>query len=165
MLTVFAVLDPGRNQTVIHVAVLGPLAIGMAIFVAHLALIPIDGATARMHASLVSAAYKRTHHAGTSINPARSLGPAVAHGTWYKHWIFWLGAAVNKSDWLREPEPAIRATGPMTGAAFAAVVYETTLKGHTRAELAIRPRPERKPAAVETAVGAAPPPPNMRREE
>ena len=84
-------------------------------------------------------------HAGTSINPARSLGPAVAHGTWYKHWIFWLG--------------------PLTGAAFAAVVYETTLKGHTRAELAIQPSPERKPAAVETAAGAAAPPPSTRREE
>jgi hypothetical protein len=52
----------------------------------------------------------------------------------------------------------------MTGAAFAAVVYELTLKGHTRAEAAIEPRPSRKPAAVETATGAAPPPP-ARREE
>ena len=50
--TVFAVLDPGRNQTVIHVAVLGPFAIGMAVFVAHLALIPIDGATARAGACI-----------------------------------------------------------------------------------------------------------------
>jgi hypothetical protein len=79
-----------------------------------------------------------------AINPARSLGPAVAHGTWYKHWIFWLG--------------------PMTGAAFAAVVYELTLKGHTIAEAAIEPALERKPAAIETAAGAAPPPPFQREE-
>jgi MIP family channel proteins len=123
LFTVFAVVDPGRNQSVIHVGALGPFAIGMAVFVAHLALIPITG---------------------TSINPARSLGPAVAHGTWYKHWIFWLG--------------------PMTGAAFAAVVYELTLKGHTRAEAAIEPALERKPAAIETAAGAAPPPPFQREE-
>jgi hypothetical protein len=68
----------------------------------------------------------------------------VAHGTWYKHWIFWLG--------------------PMTGAAFAAVVYELTLKGHTIAEAAIEPALERKPAAIETAAGAAPPPPFQREE-
>ncbi len=42
--TVFAVVDPGRNQSVIHVAALGPFAIGMAVFVAHIALIPITGA-------------------------------------------------------------------------------------------------------------------------
>ncbi len=66
------------------------------------------------------------------------------HGTWYKHWIFWLG--------------------PMTGGAFAAVVYETCLKGHTRAEAAIEPTAARKPAAVETAAGAAPPPPTRREE-
>lgn len=47
----------------------------------------------------------------------------------------------------------------MTGAAFAAVVYELTLKGHTRAEAAIEPIAERKPAAIETAAGAKPPPP------
>jgi glycerol uptake facilitator-like aquaporin len=43
LFTVFAVVDPGRNQSVIHVGALGPFAIGMAVFVAHLALIPITG--------------------------------------------------------------------------------------------------------------------------
>jgi MIP family channel proteins len=57
-----------------------PVAIGSAILVAHLALIPIDG---------------------TSINPARSLGAAIAaygklpHEAWHHMWIFVLGPVVG----------------------------------------------------------------------
>jgi glycerol uptake facilitator-like aquaporin len=36
--TVFAVIDPGRNQSVIHIAVLGPFAIGMAVC-AHMCMV------------------------------------------------------------------------------------------------------------------------------
>jgi glycerol uptake facilitator-like aquaporin len=49
------------------VQVLAPLPIGFAVFVVHLATIPITG---------------------TGINPARSLGAAVAnptHGKWGQH--------------------------------------------------------------------------------
>ena len=49
---------------------LTPLMIGFAVLVAHVALIPIDGC---------------------SINPARSLGSAVAANAWENHWLFWLG--------------------------------------------------------------------------
>jgi glycerol uptake facilitator-like aquaporin len=52
LFTVFAVVDPGRNQSVIHVAALGLFAIGMAVFVAHLALIPITGACRSARARL-----------------------------------------------------------------------------------------------------------------
>lgn len=46
----------------------------MAIFVCHLALIPIDGC---------------------SINPARSFGPAVVAHEWKFHWVFWVGPIVG----------------------------------------------------------------------
>jgi hypothetical protein len=149
------------------------------VFVAHLALIPITGALMSARGQLLAKPAADVClralciRPGTSINPARSLGPAVAHGTWYKHWIFWLGAHAGAPLSISQLQMQAtahhltdcNAAGPLTGAAFAAVVYECTLKGHTRAEVAIQPKPERKPAAVETAAGAAPPPPSMRREE
>ena len=47
---------------------------------------------------------------GASMNPARSLGPAVAGGGWDGHWLYWLApmtamiAAVWLYDWLRPAE-------------------------------------------------------------
>jgi aquaporin PIP len=77
--TVLSATDPTRMARDSHVPVLAPLPIGFAIFVIHLATIPITG---------------------TGINPARSLGAAVANpdnGRWAQHWIFWVGPLVGAS--------------------------------------------------------------------
>ncbi|KAH7437637.1 hypothetical protein KP509_05G082100 [Ceratopteris richardii] len=71
--TVFSATDPKRNARDSHVPVLAPLPIGFAVFMVHLATIPITG---------------------TGINPARSLGAAVIYDhkqSWDDHWIFWVG--------------------------------------------------------------------------
>ncbi|XAR69085.1 hypothetical protein NMG60_11000549, partial [Bertholletia excelsa] len=57
--TVFSATDPKRNARDSHVPVLAPLPIGFAVFMVHLATIPITG---------------------TGINPARSFGAAVIYG-------------------------------------------------------------------------------------
>lgn len=46
---------------------------------------------------------------GASMNPARSLGPALIAGTWTAHWLYWLA--------------------PVTGTMAAARVYETLREG------------------------------------
>lgn len=71
--TVFSATDPKRNARDSHIPVLAPLPIGFAVFLVHLATIPITG---------------------TGINPARSFGAAVIYNDddiWDDQWIFWLG--------------------------------------------------------------------------
>lgn len=75
--TVFSATDPKRNARDSHVPVLAPLPIGFAVFMVHLATIPITG---------------------TGINPARSLGAAVIYdheNIWDDHWIFWVGPFIG----------------------------------------------------------------------
>ncbi|MCO5564330.1 hypothetical protein L7F22_017990 [Adiantum nelumboides] len=75
--TVFSATDPKRNARDSHVPVLAPLPIGFAVFMVHLATIPITG---------------------TGINPARSFGAAVIYGhkkSWDDHWIFWVGPFIG----------------------------------------------------------------------
>lgn len=50
------------------------LAIGGMIFLIHLVGVPLTGA---------------------SVNPARTLGPAIASGYWEFHWIYWAGPIVG----------------------------------------------------------------------
>ncbi|KPM45929.1 hypothetical protein AK830_g583 [Neonectria ditissima] len=63
---------------------LAPIGIGMSVFIAHIAGVKWTG---------------------TSVNPARSFGPAVIVGFTHYHWIYWLG--------------------PFMGAILAFVVYTT----------------------------------------
>lgn len=75
--TVFSATDPKRSARDSHVPVLAPLPIGFAVFMVHLATIPITG---------------------TGINPARSFGAAVIYNrekVWDDHWIFWVGPFVG----------------------------------------------------------------------
>jgi aquaporin-4 len=50
------------------------IAIGGMIFLIHLVGVPLTGA---------------------SVNPARTLGPAVVSGYWDFHWIYWVGPIVG----------------------------------------------------------------------
>ena len=50
------------------------IAIGGMIFLIHLVGVPLTGA---------------------SVNPARTLGPAIASGYWSFHWIYWVGPVVG----------------------------------------------------------------------
>ncbi|XP_043707484.1 aquaporin PIP2-4-like isoform X3 [Telopea speciosissima] len=75
--TVFSATDPKRSARDSHVPVLAPLPIGFAVFMVHLATIPITG---------------------TGINPARSLGAAVIYNkskAWDDHWVFWVGPFIG----------------------------------------------------------------------
>ncbi|EQL04229.1 hypothetical protein G6O67_004986 [Ophiocordyceps sinensis] len=53
---------------------LAPIGIGTSVFIAHMA---------------------GTNYTGTSINPARSLGPAIFVGFETYHWIYWLGPVMG----------------------------------------------------------------------
>ncbi|KAJ6808450.1 putative aquaporin PIP1-2 [Iris pallida] len=69
--------DAKRNARDSHVPILAPLPIGFAVFLVHLAAIPITG---------------------TGINPARSLGAAIIYNkdhAWDDHWIFWVGPFIG----------------------------------------------------------------------
>ncbi|EFJ27463.1 hypothetical protein SELMODRAFT_441556 [Selaginella moellendorffii] len=75
--TVFSATDPKRVARDSHVPVLAPLPIGFAVFMVHLATIPITG---------------------TGINPARSFGAAVIFNksvSWDDQWIFWVGPFIG----------------------------------------------------------------------
>ncbi|KAI8086754.1 aquaporin-like protein [Halteromyces radiatus] len=51
-----------------------PLVVGITLFMVHMVGTPIDG---------------------TSVNPARSFGPAIVTGKWANHWIFWFGPLIG----------------------------------------------------------------------
>jgi len=63
--TIFATMIDKRGN-----AALGPAAIAIVIFLDHIIAVPLTSA---------------------SMNPARSFGPALIHGQWPDHWVYWAG--------------------------------------------------------------------------
>jgi len=75
---IFATAIDSRGPT--HLA---PFAIGITVMLIHFVGVPLTGA---------------------SVNPARTLGPALVAGEWAYHWIYWVG--------------------PLAGGTIAALIYE-----------------------------------------
>ncbi|KAJ8682720.1 hypothetical protein QAD02_018512, partial [Eretmocerus hayati] len=90
VLVVHALTEPRRADECKGWA---PLGIGLSITVAHLAVIPLTG---------------------SSMNPARSLGPAAILPNWQNLWIYWVG--------------------PLAGAVVAGLLYRIALRPKSKEE-------------------------------
>ncbi|XP_047103564.1 aquaporin-5-like [Schistocerca piceifrons] len=41
--------------------------------------------------AIAAAVVLKMQYTGASMNPARSLGPAIVTGVWHNHWVYWMG--------------------------------------------------------------------------
>eukprot|EP01025_Chloroclados_australasicus_P034059 TRINITY_DN3489_c0_g1_i15.p3 TRINITY_DN3489_c0_g1~~TRINITY_DN3489_c0_g1_i15.p3 ORF type:complete len:259 (-),score=30.44 TRINITY_DN3489_c0_g1_i15:746-1522(-) len=71
LILMFAILETSVSK---FGGLSGPIAMGFSVFIAHGVLLPLDGC---------------------SLNPARSLGPAVWAGIWDDFWVFVVGPIVG----------------------------------------------------------------------
>jgi len=85
VLVVFAVAGDPRNSPSVKGS--APLAIGLTVAACHLFAVPLTG---------------------SSMNPARSLGPAAVLGNFSNHWVYWVG--------------------PLLGGSVAALFYQVVLR-------------------------------------
>jgi len=88
-----------------------PLLIGFALAIGHLLAIP---------------------ETGSSMNPARSLGPALVSGQWDDHWVYWLG--------------------PLLGGGLAGLAHRFLIDDHHYKKCPQRPSKSADPADETTAI-------------
>eukprot|EP00752_Nemacystus_decipiens_P008578 g7659.t2 len=124
MITVFSACD-GELARKNSGAPLLPFVIGMAVLLAHLVLIPIDGC---------------------SINPARTFATSVTNNSWDDHWVFWvgplLGGVLGTVVWeavLRPDQPIVEETKPIVQAASRSRHVDGRSEGSTRVHEAAAP--------------------------
>jgi MIP family channel proteins len=94
MLTVMAAVENGTDERAHHTGSLAPFCIGLAVFLAHLVLIP---------------------YTGCSINPARSFAASVINGEFTDHWLFWIaplmgsgvGVVVYEIIWKKREDESL----------------------------------------------------------
>jgi len=87
LMVIFASTDKNRDDIGGSV----PLAIGLTVTACHLAAIK---------------------YTGSSMNPARTFGPAVIGNNWHEHWVYWMG--------------------PCAGAAVAGLIYTNAFRAPKR---------------------------------
>ena len=104
MLLVLVVFGAAVDKANSSAAMLPPLLIGLTVTVAHLVCIPFTGSPSTLCCVKLGSTFYDVSFEGTSINPARSFGPALIKNQWADHWVFWLG--------------------PMLGGALAGVLYK-----------------------------------------